>query len=141
MGFLFADKMRKISIINIDSKIPNLALKKIEKYHLDKGDEVIWDFPLIPSDKTYVSIVFSWNKEQAKQYPGADIGGSGYDLKKKLPPEIDKIKPRINLGFTTRGCLRKCYFCIVPEKEGVVRTEGDIYDLWDGKSKELTIFK
>ena len=29
----------KISLIDIDSKIPNLALKKIEKYHLDKGDK------------------------------------------------------------------------------------------------------
>lgn len=30
--------MNRILIIDIDSKIPNLALKKIEKYHLDKGD-------------------------------------------------------------------------------------------------------
>lgn len=27
-----------ILIIDIDSKIPNLALKKIEKYHRDRGD-------------------------------------------------------------------------------------------------------
>lgn len=129
----------KIAIINIDSKIPNLALKKIEKYHLDKGDKVIWDFPLIPVDKTYVSIVFDWNKGQANQYPNAEMGGSGYDLHKNLPPEIERIKPKINYGFTTRGCIRNCYFCIVPQKEGKVRIEGDIYDIWDGKSKELVI--
>ena len=129
----------KVLLINIDSKIPNLALKKIEKYHLDKGDEVLWNFPLMPADKTYVSIVFDWNREQAKQYPNAEIGGSGYDLQTTLPPEIDKVKPRINIGFTTRGCIRKCSFCIVPEKEGKIRIEGDIYDIWDGKSKELMI--
>jgi uncharacterized protein (DUF2461 family) len=129
----------KISIINIDSKIPNLALKKIEKYHKDRGDEVVWDMPILPADKTYVSIVFDWNKNKAEEYPNAEIGGSGYSLSKTLPPEIDRIKPRINLGFTTRGCIRKCHFCIVPEKEGKMRVEGDIYDIWDGKSKELII--
>ena len=53
--------MAKILLINIDSKkIPNLALKKIEKYHLDRGDEVMWDMPLFAhlSDKIYVSCIF-----------------------------------------------------------------------------------
>lgn len=53
----------KILIIDIDSKIPNLALKKIEKYHSDRGDEVIWNNELMQysSDKIYVSCIFSWN--------------------------------------------------------------------------------
>lgn len=129
----------KILIINIDSKIPNLALKKIEKYHKDKGDEVIWDFPLMLADKTYVSCIYSWNKNKTKEYPNAEIGGSGYDLKKTLPPEIDKVKPRINIGFTTRGCIRKCPFCIVPEKEGKIRIEGDIYDIWDKQTFDIIL--
>jgi len=131
--------MAKILLINIDSKIPNLALKKIEKYHKDKGDEVMWNFPLMQADKTYVSIVFDWNKNKAKQYPYAEIGGSGYDLKKTLPPEIDQIKPRINIGFVTRGCIRNCPFCIVPKKEGSIKIEGDIYDIWDRRSKEIEL--
>lgn len=130
---------QKISIINIDSTIPNLALKKIEKYHLDKGNEVVWDFPLMPADKTYISIVFDWNKDKAGQYPNAEIGGSGYSLDITLPQEIEQIKPRINMGFTTRGCIRNCPFCIVPKKEGKIRIEGDIYDIWDSKSRELII--
>ncbi|NQT23378.1 MAG: hypothetical protein HQ579_08105 [Candidatus Omnitrophica bacterium] len=131
----------KVLIINVDSKIPNLALKKIEKYHLDRGDEVIWNNELFQFsvDKTYVSIVFDWNKDKAKQFPNAEIGGSGFSLKKTLPSEIDKVKPRINLGFTTRGCIRKCSFCIVPKKEGGIKIVGDIYDIWDGKSKNLII--
>ena len=131
----------KVMLINIDSKIPNLALKKIEKYHLDMGDEVIWDFPLMKHnmDKVYVSCVFSWNKHLCNDWVGAEIGGSGYDLHKNLPKEIENIKPRINWGFTTRGCIRKCYFCIVNEKEGGMRIVGDIYDIWDGESRELMI--
>lgn len=132
----------KILIIDIDSTIPNLALKKIEKYHKDKGDEVIWNYELMANcvDKIYVSCIFSWNKKKAEEWEGrAEIGGSGYSLKNVLPKEIDDIKPRINFGFTTRGCIRNCYFCIVPEKEGKIHATGDIYDIWDGKSKELTI--
>ena len=33
----------KVLLIDIDSKIPNLALKKVEKYHLFHGDEIIWN--------------------------------------------------------------------------------------------------
>ena len=135
-------QLAKILLINIDSTIPNLALKKIEKYHKDKGDEIIWNYELMRDtcDKIYVSCVFDWNKPKCKDWEGiAEIGGSGYSLEINLPKEIDDIKPRINYGFTTRGCIRNCYFCIVPKKEGKIRATGDVYDIWDGKSKELII--
>lgn len=131
----------KILLINIDG-YPNLALLKIEKYHLDKGDEVVWDFPLYRNnaDNVYVSCIFSWNKDKCREWEGyADIGGSGYDLHKELPPEIESVKPYANFGFTTRGCIRKCSFCIVPEKEGRIRIVGDLLDLWDGKFRMVTV--
>ena len=48
------------------------------------------------------------------------------DLKIKLPQYIDDCGPDYSIypefdetiGFLTRGCIRKCYFCFVPEKEG-----------------------
>ena len=138
---IYGREIVKILLLDIDSKIPNLALKKIEKYHLDRGDEVIWNNELFYTiaDKTYVSCIFSWNVGKTNEFIRADIGGSGYDIKKQLPPEIDKINPHINIGFTTRGCIRKCPFCIVPEKEGTIRIEGDIYDIWDKKSKDIIL--
>jgi len=131
-----------ISIIDIDSTIPNLALKKVEKYYSDMGEDVVWNNQLMASvsDKTYVSCIFTENKWECGEWEGrADIGGSGYSLTAELPPEIDVVKPRINIGFTTRGCIRKCEFCIVPEKEGGVRIEDDIYGIWDGESRALTL--
>lgn len=125
----------KVLLINIDSKIPNLALCKIEKYHKDRGDEIIWNLPIMKYsvDKIYVSCIFNWNNKLCEEWEGrAEIGGSGYDLIKKLPPEIEAVNPRINLGFTTRGCIRNCSFCIVPKKEGGISVVGDIYDLWNG---------
>ncbi|KKK56931.1 hypothetical protein LCGC14_3059580 [marine sediment metagenome] len=133
-----------ILLIDIDSTIPNLALKKAEKYYLDRGHEVIWDIKLLATqaEKIYVSCIFKDNRAQAEQYEVYDnalIGGSGYSLSIELSPEIEAIKPRINYGFTTRGCIRKCKFCIVPEKEGKVHVVGDLLDLWDGRSKEITV--
>lgn len=131
-----------ILIIDIDSKITNYALAKVAKYHSDKGDAVTWNMPLMryDADKIYVSCVFTKNKYLCKEWVGdAIIGGSGYDLSVKLPDEIESIKPRINMGFTTRGCIRNCSFCIVPEKEGRVHVVGDLLDLWDGKTKDITL--
>jgi len=132
----------KILLIDIDSTITNLALKKIEKYHKDKGDNVLWDKPEMKDmvDKIYVSCIFDYDKDKCKEWEGfGEIGGSGYSLKKVLPREIESVKPRINLGFITRGCIRKCPWCIVPKKEGYIRIVGDLLDLWDGKSKDIKI--
>lgn len=106
------------------------------------GDEVIWDFPLMAHqmDKIYVSCVFEKNRSEAVEWEDrALVGGSGYSLDIELPEEIEKIKPKINLGFTTRGCIRNCEFCIVPQKEGKIRAVGDLLDLWDGKSKDVIL--
>ena len=133
-----------VLLINIDSKIPNLALKKIEQFHLEQGDNVVWDMPLFAhkSERIYVSCIFKENRAKAaawEVYSQAHIGGSGYDLSIKLPSEIEVMKPRLNMGFTTRGCIRNCGFCIVPKKEGSIKITGDLYDLWDGKSKKITL--
>lgn len=120
---------RRILLVDADSKIPNLALMKISAWHRAQGDEV--GFCIENPDKVYISCVFTKNASQARGisrlYPGAeiDIGGSGINLVKQLPVDIDNIKPDYDLypseysqGFTTRGCVRKCKFCIVPAKEG-----------------------
>lgn len=135
----------KILIVNIDSKIPNLALAKIEKFHKDRGDEIIYDMPLIKkqADRIYVSCIFTKNKHMCYEWESDNtlIGGTGWDISVRLPEEIDCVKPRINWGFTTRGCIRKCAFCFVPRMagEGNLHIVGDIYDIWDGKSKDLVV--
>lgn len=133
-----------VLLIDIDSKIPNLALKKLERYYLDKGAQVLWDMPLFAkwADVIYVSCIFSWNRDKCKEwemYPHSWIGGTGYDLDITLHEDIERVKPHINLGFTTRGCIRKCDFCIVPKKEGGIRIVGHLLDLWDDHSDLITV--
>lgn len=100
---------------------------KISAYHKAKGDTV--GFNLNNPDKIYASIVFTKKKgfalnNRLDKIP-FEIGGSGYNLTSKLPEEIEFIKPDYDLypseysqGFTSRGCNRNCYFCIVNKKEG-----------------------
>jgi len=76
----------KILLLNIDSKLPNIALKKIEMWHEQQGDEVIWDMPMMlgGTDKAYASCIFTKNVSVVANYKGLYpeliAGGTGYDL-------------------------------------------------------------
>jgi hypothetical protein len=101
-------------------------------------------------DMIYASIVFKKNKHMldgvAQQYPDIDIGGSGYDLEKELPDYIENIKPDYSLyptndtsiGFSSRGCFRKCHFCIVDQKEGAFRRTQHPQEWYDQNYKKIT---
>ena len=129
--------MQKIGLINIDSKIPNLALMKISAYHKAKGDTVSWFDMFETYDKVYSSKVFSYSQDFDYYPAGIETvkGGSGYiGNYAVLPDEIEHTCPDYSLyskmdysmGFITRGCIRTCNFCIVPKKEGYIRANADI---------------
>lgn len=73
--------------------------------------------------------------------------GGGYDLFKKLPPEVDLLKPDYSLypgmdydlGFTSRGCIRSCYFCVVPKKEGCWRINQHPREFHDPSHKKIVL--
>lgn len=129
-----------IGIYNLEPKYTNIALEKIKLFYSTHNKQVrdYTSLEHLSFDKIYCSSIFTFTD---KSYVTDDMicGGSGFDLITTLRPEIEKMKPKINMGFTTRGCIRKCPFCIVPEKEGKIRVVGDIYDFWDRKSKEIII--
>ena len=133
-------KKLRIALMNLEPYGCNVAIEKIRMYYQEKGDEVfdVTPFDAKNYDKVYVSSVFTYTN---KSYVPKDAicGGTGFNLKTTLPPEIEIMKPKVNSGFTSRGCIRNCSFCIVPEKEGPFRVTGDIYDFWDRKSKQLII--
>jgi len=145
----------EIGLIQIDGTLPNLALMKIARYHKNKRDKVYLmrdktiSQRLIPFDKVYVSCIFDKNKDTAlkvaKQFKNVEIGGIGVNAN-RLPDEIEHLMPDYetfkcdySLGFTTRGCIRNCYFCKVQAHEGRIRINCDIYEFWDKKHKEIVI--
>jgi hypothetical protein len=127
-----------------DSKLPNLAIMKISAWHKSFGDTVEWFMPLGSYDKVYASILFE--DTEYNYYPdGAEIGGTGHDKKKKLPYQIDDMEPdysiypefKDSVGFVTRGCIRNCHFCFVPEKEGKIHKYRDIEQVYRGGNLTL----
>ena len=78
-------------------------------------------------------------------------GGSGYDLRNKLPEEIEHTYPDYGLypeltkdtayGMLTRGCPRKDHgFCITPEKDGCIsRKNADLKEFWNGQSNVILL--
>jgi hypothetical protein len=109
------ERKMRVCLIQLDGKMPNLALMKLASWHRKKGDNVtVLDLSGFKFDRTYASKIF--------------VGGSGYDLKSELPSEIEAqvpdyelFKANYSIGFSSRGCIRDCGFCIVKEKEGSIR--------------------
>ena len=125
-----------ISILTPDGKQPNLAAMKISAWHKAQGDHVELNMPLLPSDFTYASVLFSWTQD-----PIADlIGGPKYPSI-KLDPEIESMKPDYtlypdidySLGYTYRACPRTCDNCIVP----LQNNSEDHYSIFDFHEKRF----
>lgn len=121
-----------IALFDADkTKFPNLALMKISAWHKSQGDSVGW-YGFGNYDKVYASKVFTFTKSMS--LPSDSIkGGTGFDITKTLPEHIEHICPDYDLygadisyGFTTRGCINKCPWCIVPRKEGGIRGHADV---------------
>jgi hypothetical protein len=142
----------RIGLVDVDShNFPNLALMKISAYHKQLGDDVSMYMSLFSYDRIYKSKIFTFTKDKKIQYElhnNVIKGGTGYDIKKILPEEIDNIYPDYSLynitdtayGYLTRGCPRKCDFCIVSEKEGSKSEQ--VYKLsqfWNGQ-KNIKLF-
>ena len=139
----------KIGLIDVDShNYPNLALMKISAYHKAHGDEVEWWWGWGQYDRVYMSKVFdeTYSPDIPEPCNAKEIikGGTGYDKKKVLPPEIEHMCPDYSLypdltqdtafGFLTRGCPNNCPFCGVCEKEGRQSLKvANLSEWWSGQ--------
>lgn len=135
----------KIALLAPDSSFPNFVLMKVTAFHKARGDEVVWESGLFTadSDLLYISKVFTYTKDPLVTLEHGEVlrGGSGYDVTTYLPDEIEAIEPDYSLypelkhamGFLTRGCIRKCKHCLVPEKEGLIAPYRDIEQILQGR--------
>lgn len=101
----------RIGLVQFDGKIPHLALMKISSYHKSNGDSVEFAEPGREYDQVYVSILFSWNKERALQHCNINkiesrlpivYGGTGYNIKMTLSPEMAAMRPDYDLYCVDR---------------------------------------
>ncbi len=149
---------KPILLVDVDSKLPNLALMKLSRYFKEKGKDVVLvkKKALLPKvDRVFASCVFNGQVSlkrvaSLKKYYGKDIriGGSGVDLQLRLPAKIERLPADFDLypelkdraiGFITRGCPHKCPFCLVPVKEGQPRQVCDVADALGKNRKKLIL--
>lgn len=103
----------------------------------DDGLAFIGDPPLFrpPDQSVMVSVAFTWDRNEGERlfwawsryYKEVNLGGPAYE-----DPGGEFIPGRfLKLGvtITSRGCLRDCPWCFVPQREGTLR-ELPIRDGW-----------
>lgn len=149
----------RVKLVQIDGKLPNLALMQLASWHKSRGDAVTYtrethhDLFDLPFDRVYGSAIFKFSAEKINRlretYPSAIIGGTGSDNNQTVEQIIGCDWPGLDyslyptytpsLGFTQRGCRLSCKFCVVPNKEGKARSVATIADIWrgDGHPKRL----
>ena len=86
--------------------------------------------------QVHISCVFTWDKPEADRLARAwashgydvQLGGPAYDARG------DEFEPGVyvkdGMTITSRGCIRRCPFCFVPQREGTLRLL-DIKPGWD----------
>lgn len=141
----------RVGLLPVDSKRPNYALMKVSTFYKAQGAEVELYTPFGRYDKVFMSKIFTFTPDWPHPVFNADEverGGTGYDLSKRLPPEVDAAQPdydlygldgRTALGFLTRGCVRRCPWCVVPAKEGALAPYRDIEEVAVGGRDRVTL--
>lgn len=145
--------MEKVRITHLDGKLPNLALMKLSAWHRENGDDVYFSkspyrdlFEPKEFDRVYGSTIFtrSINVQNVfrTEFPNALVGGTGSDSKDEVEAitgEYEGLDYSIypsfkhSIGFSQRGCRLKCKFCVVPKKEGRIRDNLSIHEIWRGE--------
>lgn len=145
-----------VALIDVDSKMPNLALRKIWAWHEKRGDKVwylhislVKFYTHVRFDKVYISCVFSENADKARRlasmFPSAEVGVGGYGVNgAKLPDEIEHTMPNytnmdFSMGFTSRGCIRRCEFCDVWRKEGGIHDHSPVGEFWHPSHRKVVL--
>ena len=121
----------KIGLIDIEPKIFNTAYMQIATYHKQCGDTVEWWSPLTDRqfDQVYCSSLFDYT-DKSEVPRRAICGGTGFDIRSQLSTAIERcdydysIYPKCDRSFVwfSRGCIRKCPWCVIPQKEGHIRS-------------------
>ena len=138
----------KVALYDVDSKIPNLALMKLSRFHLDRGDGVFWYDPLWAGtyDLILASKIFDYSDGALLDPERMKIGGTGWSRTTELPLEVESLPPDYtlynyphNIGFSMRGCRFQCSFCVVPEKEGKPKVAWTIDEIWQQRDSDFIV--
>lgn len=155
--------MKRVLLLQLDGKIPSLALMRLAGWCRSRGDAVTLQHARRPEaverglwdqwDEVYAGLIFTKTRSLADRvrqvFPGAVVGGTGWDLGRParermtlerlgVPPDqrpdyADYPAYPHSIGFTQRGCRLSCPFCDVPLAEGKVAEADGPAAIWRGE--------
>ncbi|MGD8188546.1 hypothetical protein ACQCN2_00965 [Brevibacillus ginsengisoli] len=134
----------KAAVINVSAPHYNLGAHKLYDWLSEQG----WQVEMLDGDPgvfvygydlVCLSVIFTWHAPIAKEIAlrvkaNSEVwcGGpgifslsnwwkneTGLDSFKGLDPRLDKQRGKYRMTFASRGCPVGCYFCIVPQLEGL----------------------
>lgn len=136
----------KVLLINCSFPNYNLAIEKMKVYFGQercKEGRTVDDIFNQDCDGVMLSVIFSWDVPfaitQAKialnQGKKVMIGGggtqqlshwikteTGLDAHYKVSETLEAVDGKFKMVYFTRGCIEKCFFCVVPRIEGNIVT-------------------
>ena len=151
----------RVAVINASSNVYNLAIHRIANYHRQLNDTVdiinghglllpdIWN-----ADKYYFSAIFTWDLpgmintiNLVKGRAEVEVGGPAATAMPQYIQSETGVIPHIGLDerfehvagddyravFTSRGCIRKCPWCVVSKVEPI-RLEYEDFPIPTGKN-------
>lgn len=137
----------KVGLFQVDGTGPNLALMKLAGHYKAHGHK-----PVLNAAGVYnfASCIFTWNRDKVlslKSKIDSNIIIGGYGVSDaKLREDAEHCMPDYSLygidysmGYTTRGCIRACPWCVVPKMEGFIRHNASIYEFWDPTHTKLSL--
>ena len=139
----------KVGLVAVDghNNFPNLALMRLSAWHRSQRDHVEWWNGFEHYDRVYQSKVFTFTPDFNSVVNSDEIitGGTGYRDYGTLPPEVEATPPdyciypqcKRAIGFLTRGCIRRCEYCVVPRKEGDIRPAATWEEIRRPDSREI----
>lgn len=159
------DGKKSICLVDVDSCIPNLALMKLSSFYKQQKCKVDliqlhksgYDHhnrePVILDagqySRVFISSIFTLNKDlvKVKNCKHVSMGGTGNSVHKKLPDEIEHLKPdyklykdnQYSLGFLTRGCIRNCPYCFIPKKEGKLKDHSPLKEFYNPRLPKIML--
>jgi hypothetical protein len=143
----------KVRLVQLDGSLPNLAIMKLARWHLEQGDTIHVTRRICPDlfepdyDRVYGSAIFKFSQNKIalfrQQWPEGILGGTGTGLLTTVEQLIGQEYEfydysgypdfASSIGFTQRGCRLRCKFCGVRQKEGSPRSVNTINDIWRGE--------
>ena len=121
--------MNTVGLYNLEPKIFNTAMMQVSYYHKQQGDYVeLYNHINNGYDLAYAFSLFDFT-DKSMVTNKMICGGTGFDIESRLPKEIEEcdldysIFPNCNTSYIwfSRGCIRKCPWCVVRRKEGIIK--------------------